>query len=312
MATPLIPQEIYLLERYSSAAYFERMRDAFAEMVKAAEDALADLLGHLPPDYRKRPLWQQYDVSWGDVVLPNFRSTLQTLNEAYIRLTHGEAWALGYAGNARTAFAGQTRDYPCDWIPEPHLTRFSDAQVQAWELASNIEFTSYAGWTVGDLSTRYHAPSRGPLDAPTEWPLYRLNPSVRVTTGGEHIKRSGIYLPDADDSCAAFLYEGYGDAPQATIGYDPKTMQNVSMADTTWTLVERIADTGGGIPGADDPLKAGIRLRCEGGQPCPHEGWWFTPAKAGSRRRFAQGEVMPAFSTDYGATIWQWDEQQGE
>lgn len=310
MATPLIPQEIYLLERYSSAAYFERMRDAFAEMVRAAEDALADLMRHLPPDYRKRPLWQQYDVSWGDVVLPNFRSTLQTLNEACIRLSHGEAWALGYAGNARTAFAGQTRDYPCDWISEPYLTRFSDAQTQAWELASNIERTSYAGWSPGALSKRYTDKSRGPLDAPDEWPLYRLNPSVQVTTGGEPIKRTGIYLPDADDSCAAFLYEGYGDAPQATIGYDPRTMQNIGMADTTWTLVERVADTGGGIPGADDPLKAGVRLRCEAGRPCPREGFWFTPAQMGSGRYFKAGEQMPETGGDYGATIWQWDQNQ--
>ena len=51
-------------------------------------------------------------------------------------------------------------------------------------------------------------------------------------------------------------------------------------------------------------------LRCEAGQPCPREGWWFTPAKAGSRHHFQQGEVMPALSTDYGATIWQWDERQ--
>lgn len=29
------------------------------------------------------------------------------------------------------------------------------------------------------------------------------------------------------------------------------------------------------------------------------------------QRVFKQGEVMPAFTTDYGATIWQWDEQQG-
>ena len=57
---------------------------------------------------------------------------------------------------------------------------------------------------------------------------------------------------------------------------------------------------------------AAQRLRCEAGHPCPREGWWFTPAKAGSRRFFAQGEVMPAFSTDFGMTIWQWDEQQGQ
>ncbi|MEN9452933.1 MAG: hypothetical protein RLZZ369_1992, partial [Pseudomonadota bacterium] len=40
MATPLIPQEIYLLERYSSLDYFGEMRDAWAKMLDAAEEAL--------------------------------------------------------------------------------------------------------------------------------------------------------------------------------------------------------------------------------------------------------------------------------
>jgi hypothetical protein len=309
MATPLIPQEIYLLERYSSAEYFGRMRDAFAEMVKAAEDALAELMAHLPADYRKRPLWQQYDVSWGDVVLPNFRSTLQTLNEAYIRLTHDDASAIGYAGNLLTAWAGQTRDYPADWLSEPYANRFFDAQGLATQLASNISKTALIGWMPGSLSSRYDSPARGPFNAPAEWPLYRLNPTIRVATD-EPIKHTGVYLPDADDSCAAFLYEGFGDAPQATIGYNPQTMQRVGLADTTWTLVERVAETGGGIPGEQDPVKAGVRLRCEANKPCPREGFWFTPAKQGSRRFFQHGELMPEFKTDWGATIWQWDESQ--
>jgi hypothetical protein len=50
--------------------------------------------------------------------------------------------------------------------------------------------------------------------------------------------------------------------------------------------------------------------RCEAGEPCPHEGFWFTPAKANSRRYFMQGETMPSAGGDYGATIWQWDESQ--
>lgn len=52
--------------------------------------------------------------------------------------------------------------------------------------------------------------------------------------------------------------------------------------------------------------------RCEGGQPCPFAGWWFTPAQADSRRHFAQGEVMPDFKGSWGATIWQFDAEQGE
>jgi hypothetical protein len=61
---------------------------------------------------------------------------------------------------------------------------------------------------------------------------------------------------------------------------------------------------------ADLAGSASPHLSIEAGQPCPREGWWFTPAKAGSRRFFVVGQVMPAFTTDYGATLWQWDEQQ--
>jgi hypothetical protein len=52
------------------------------------------------------------------------------------------------------------------------------------------------------------------------------------------------------------------------------------------------------------------RGRCEAGQPCPSEGFWFTPAQVGSRRFFKAGEVMPEVGGDYGATIWQWDQNQ--
>lgn len=65
-------------------------------------------------------------------------------------------------------------------------------------------------------------------------------------------------------------------------------------------LSEEVERTAGGA----------TRLRCEGGQPCPREGWWFTPAQADSRRRFAAGDSMPSLGGDYGATIWQWDDHQ--
>jgi Protein of unknown function (DUF3396) len=47
-----------------------------------------------------------------------------------------------------------------------------------------------------------------------------------------------------------------------------------------------------------------------GGQPCPRAGWWFTPAQAGSRRQFVQGQEMPSVGGSYGVTIWQWDTGQ--
>jgi hypothetical protein len=78
-----------------------------------------------------------------------------------------------------------------------------------------------------------------------------------------------------------------------------------------WYFVERIDGEFDGEADTPSPIDGSLRLRVEGGEPCPREGYWFTPARADSRRGFKQGEVMPAFSTDYGATIWQWDERQG-
>jgi hypothetical protein len=51
-------------------------------------------------------------------------------------------------------------------------------------------------------------------------------------------------------------------------------------------------------------------LRCDAGEPCPHAGYWFTPAQSGSRRYFKGGDIMPSFDSAYGLTIWQWDENQ--
>ncbi len=305
MATPLIPQEIFLLERYSSLDYFGEMRDAWAKMLDAAELALRQFMTQLPADYRKRHLSMQPDVVWGGRVLPNFRSTMAYLNKGFISLSHGDFSALGMAGGVKSDIKGQTFDYPAEWMSKDLEDQFWHWQGVASELASNISFTESAGWKVGSLTSRY-ASSRGPLNPPASWPLYRLTPKVTVKTG-ESVKVAGIYLPTCDDSCAQFLYrhEQFPEAPEANIGYDPKRMQRVGTAPTTWTLIERIADSGGGTPGADDPVLQGVRLRCEAGRPCPLDGVWFTPA-APDKRHFKLGEVLPSVGGDYGLTIWQW------
>jgi hypothetical protein len=308
MATPLIPQEIFLLERYSSLDYFGEMRDAWAKMLDVAEEALRRFMLKLPADYRARHLSHQPDIVWGERVLPNFRSTLESLNEGYILLSHGDLSALGFGGNVQSAIKGQTSDFQAEWMPKELEDQFWHWQAEAGTRARNMAVTEYAGWTAGSLSSRYADQSRGPLNPPSSWPLYRVNSAITVITG-EPVARTGIYLPACDDSCAALLIKDY-EAFSATVGYDPQTMQSTSEAPTTWTLVERIADSGGGTPGASDHDQAGIRLRCDANQPCPREGYWFTPAQPGSHRFFKQGEVMPDVRSGYGSTIWQWDELQ--
>lgn len=68
-----------------------------------------------------------------------------------------------------------------------------------------------------------------------------------------------------------------------------------------WYRAHGNADTSPGTP-----------PRQPAGQPCPKEGWWFTPAATGSRRHFKQGEVMPEVKSDYGSTFWQWDNDQSD
>ncbi|MFT3721584.1 hypothetical protein [Pseudorhodoferax sp.] len=310
MPTPLIPQEIYLLERYTSLDYFGQMRDAWETMVKVGDDALNAFMRQLPPDYRSRPLNRQPDIVWGERVLPNLRWTLTGLNNGFIQLSHGEWDALQFSGNVMTARAGMSRDYDNEWMPEPFKTIFDEQEIIAGVYARNISITVQRNWLIGDLTDLYTERDRGPLCQPQTWPAYQINTNVRIHTGAQ-IQQNGIYLPDTESGCPQALVKGYK-APQASIGQDPITTQRQGRAPATWTLVERIANEGGGVPGQEmGSASAMARLRCEGGQPCPQAGWWLTPAKAGSRRFFNAGELMPVIQgSDYGATFWQWDVDQ--
>jgi hypothetical protein len=78
-----------------------------------------------------------------------------------------------------------------------------------------------------------------------------------------------------------------------------------------WYFVEKVEGEYDDEEPTTSQAAAAVRLRVEAGQPCPRGGFWVTPAKTNSRRQFKAGEVMPDVGGDYGATIWQWDEQQG-
>ena len=243
-------------------------------------------------------------------VIPNLQWVLDGLNKGYAHLSHGDLNALGQAGNVASSFSAINRDYSWQWMPQPHFDVADSENSEAWERASNINLTALAQWRPGSLSIRFNERNRGPLNAPSTWPQYRLNPLVRVKTD-EQVPRNGIYLPDISNSCAQLLIEGH-DAWGATVMRHPEdpNSQAFDRVPATWTLVERVADEGGGVPG-EEPWRAHAaqRLRCEAGQPCPHEGWWFTPAGE-DRRHFKQGEVMPSLGGDYGLTIWQWSNPQ--
>ncbi|WP_405124647.1 PoNe immunity protein domain-containing protein [Ralstonia pseudosolanacearum] len=108
-------------------------------------------------------------------------------------------------------------------------------------------------------------------------------------------------------------YLGYWSFEAAAIAVE-LDIDDSSFRDKPFYPVEladfgRSFKTGRGV-GAEDADR--LSLRCEAGQPCPKAGYWMTPAKAGSRRYFQLGDVMPAVASDYGSTIWQWDNDQSD
>ena len=169
MPTPLIPQEIYLLERYTTLEYFGEMRDAWDAMVTLAENCLAEYVRRLPPDYRSRPLPEQPDITWGEVVLPNFRSTWQAVFTSYIKLSHGDMNALRMAHGIGSDITGQQRDYSPCWMGDEQESKYYALMGEASTRARNISATVAATWKGGSLTTRYNAQARGPLNPP-HWP----------------------------------------------------------------------------------------------------------------------------------------------
>jgi hypothetical protein len=142
---------------------------------------------------------------------------------------------------------------------------------------------------------------------------------MQISTGAK-TTQSGIYVPDVDNSCAEFLSTNYNEAPSANVllghqdllhpitGVKYGEQAIYEKKRCNWFLVEPITLPD---PPADAPaIEAMQRERIPAGGTCPEAGFYFTPARPESRRLFQKGEVMPAFDTAYGATIWQRDNDQ--
>jgi hypothetical protein len=317
MATPLIPQEIFLLERYTSVEYFEKLRDTWAEMIAHLDRCLDEFMRNLPLDYRARSLPEQPDAVWGERVIPNFRDTLQSLNDGYVKLVAADFTGLEHAHGPLNDFKGQT-DFWSGWMTHDNENIYGALINKAVTMAGNIVATEGAYWNPQELTTRYDDQSLGLLDVPTSWPTYKLSSTV-IVSSGEPLLKSGIYLPDIDNSCAEFLGTAYDTAPDARIYTGEKELfapdtgikygqePIYSEQPCKWFLVERTYDSG---ISTTPNLLSPTRSRVVAGTPCPQSGVYFTPAKENSRRRFVKGEIMPSFDSVYGATIWQWDDNQ--
>lgn len=66
------------------------------------------------------------------------------------------------------------------------------------------------------------------------------------------------------------------------------------------------------IPFRGQPVLAAVsgRVGVAAGNKCPETGFWSSPSSPTSRRYFFQGEALPDLKTQFGTTVWQWDEDQ--
>jgi len=120
-----------------------------------------------------------------------------------------------------------------------------------------------------------------------------------------HLEKSEHQMPYegywAFDAAAVCVLHGIDDSSFRDHLVYPKDLADWARANRS---LDKIKPSAGAASAGD------TGLRCEGGQPCPRSGFWFTPAKPDSRRHFEQGQVLPSVGGDFGTTIWQWDEHK--
>lgn len=74
-----------------------------------------------------------------------------------------------------------------------------------------------------------------------------------------------------------------------------------------WYFVEMLNDQFESLDGIEVEQPPAFVERISGGSVCEKPGFYFTPAVAGLRRHFKNGEIAPEHPSQYGKTIWQWD-----
>ncbi|MDN0073910.1 hypothetical protein QU481_03260 [Crenobacter sp. SG2303] len=316
----LHPQEIYLLEYFTSLEHFCNVRDAMREAVRLGEQCLDEFMHHLPADLRRRHTSEQPDVVWGGLVLPNLRSSLDGLIEGCILRSHNDPQAYrGLVGTYGGNINKNIGEFDASWMPEPLGTAFWDALDKAIALDKIVGYTIGGSWQAGDLtwSCNFDDPNDvlGGTDVrlPTRIPAYELDHSV-VITPGDQVKECGVYLPDAENTAAQFLHPGRWWQEEPGIWVRQGLVKDEygwwaeaqDVYPSRWTLVRRVPGQFIEVPQEGFyPKQILASSRTEAGQPCPQAGWWWSPAKEGSRRAFQAGEVMPDFpESSYGSTIW--------
>ena len=331
----LHPQELFLQERYLSLEYITSLRDAWKGMIEHLEKCLDDFARNPPAYLNDRPLSERPDLVWGGRVLPNFNRTLEDLNETVLVVKKGgktpEVYNTldGMGGGIRSDMRG-VMDYGDDWLGTENKAEHRKLLVLASNMAKNIERTANGTWTEGDLTYCYRADYNGPLNLPSQIPLYELDESVTLT-GEEEQTIIGFYLPDIPQATPALLYEyvyrpykpyhtlqantliALSDAPPYNFFWKKR-----ECVPCTFTLIRKVEGKFIDVPPegffpkqlpeelanwAKETEQEKVTL-VQANEKCPKAGYWHALAPD-TTRHFEQGEVMPELKlTGFAVTFW--------
>lgn len=307
MKLELNPQEVYLFEQITQVEFSKKMRDYYRLFLDALEELFALYMQNLPYDLRSKPLPYQADVVWGETVMPNLREIMQYSDEFYFKLKNGD---MSYITGGAHGIGGARRgmnEYWGGWmddLPNAKVKSCWDYFSLATQYASILRHTYPTDWEKGRVVELFNIRKNTmfqdvDLTLPESYPIYRINPNVRVKTG-EPVPQTGIYIC-SQRGLLRFLATSLEKNTKVPNGfYFDKEQEKEVIYETEWLLVERVADSGGAAESIEVE-----RLRALGGQICPRTGDWWSPANKMQSRHFKQGEKLPKLTFNpWGETVW--------
>ena len=300
------PKEAYLLEQFSSLTFFETMRNNHRLFLDSLEELFEIYMHNLPYNLRDLPLPEQADIQWGGTVLPNFRRTMDYIDQCYTKIKAGDFTYLDCVGDVNSDSKGYKEFSPhwMDNLPYDKVKQCWKYRKLAEDYAFIISNTYPNSWDKDFLDKEFpqlelfHNIN---ITLPESYPIYHINYERKVKSKEKLIK-TGIYICNDFDHKLKFLAA----SPEQDNGFAPRyAKQNMETGEnmyyeTTWTLVERIADTGGSAKTIQVENLKGF-----GGEVCPRSGHWWSPANQSEKRYFEQGEIFPKLKNSFwGKTIW--------
>lgn len=260
---------------------------------------------------------------WGGVM----EGLLLSFDNALTALRNGNSGPMQDWGSRLSDVPRGFKESNMEWLSEPDQKTFMMLLNQAYSTSNGFlsalsmsERYSSDDYKDGSADWHYEIPRDAgyPGDdivvyseedilpqLPAEIPEYAADTSVTCKTG-EIVPWTGVWVPTTGMGTAALVFA------RKHIQIMQASYEVIKDGDDeTFTIIDTsfhpVKPTGRMIPHpslANTPGSVTHR-NVPAGRPCPEAGWWFTPAKQGSRRWFKQGETMPSVGGDYGQTFWQ-------